>query len=311
MKLSIHNTLGKPDKSQGFLLGSNWVNIECLWEEVFELITVDGVATSSELSNDNRCEANYVSRSLCMIDIDNGMTIQELLNNDFYNAYGAGFYVTPSHTDEHHRFRIMFRLEQSIKDASKMKKLIIGLMIVYQNADPACKDASRLYYGNPNCEIKEITNKLLPIEAVDVLIETAEILEAEEIKALQKIEAHNYTQHQYDIEYVDTLLRNIAMHEGSLKGEYDQWKSIAWATCATLSTPNAQALMMKHFPEKTKNEIKSLQAYNATMSKHTVGTLIKLSKMSKSDLCTLELAFKQRNDLLTEDELLKQFMRSK
>ena len=106
MKLSIQKqTQGKPgadkDETAKHLakVYKKWENIECTWEQAFDLITVQGYATSAELSDPYRCDANFVSRQLVMIDIDKEMTIQELLEDQFYNEYGAGFYVTPSHTD--------------------------------------------------------------------------------------------------------------------------------------------------------------------------------------------------------------------
>ena len=298
MKLAIHNTIGKATKEQLSQLGDNWINVESTWQEVFELITVDGVATSAELWTDNRCDANFVSRSLIMIDIDDGMTIQDLFKDDFYNLYGAGFYTTPSHTDDNHRFRIIFRLERKETDKERYKKIVKGLMSVYNHADAACKDASRLYYGTPNCEIKDMTNKLLIDDAVESLIEYADILEQQEIEMLQQMPTPNYVQHQYDVDYVEELLNRIQRLTGSLRGEYETWRQIAWATCGTLNVSDAQALMMRHWPDKTKKELQTLKSFKASQAKHKVGTLIHMSKISKEDLRQLELEFKQRNKLI-------------
>ena len=309
MKLSIHNTVGKASKEQLSQLGDNWLNVECTWTEAFELITVDGVATSAELWTENRCDANFVSRQLIMIDIDDGMTIEDLFKDDFYNLYGAGFYVTPSHTDENHRFRIIFRLECKETDKERYKKTVKGLMSVYNHADAACKDASRLYYGTPNCEIKDMTNKLLIDDAVESLIEYADILEQQEIKELQQMPTKQYTNNQYDTIYVEALLNRLQSITGSLKGEYELWRTITWATCGTLNVSDAQALMMRYWPTKTKQEMQTLKSFKPSQAKHKVGTLIKLSKISKEDLRQLELEFKQRNNLLTQEELLNNLMR--
>ena len=298
MKLAIHNTIGKATQEQRSQLGDNWLNVECSWQEAFELITVDGVATSAELWTENRCDANFVSRSLIMIDIDDGMTIQDLFNDDFYNLYGAGFYVTPSHTDDNHRFRIIFRLERKETDKERYKKIVKGLMSVYNHADAACKDASRLYYGTPNCLIKDMTNKLLIDDAVESLIEYADILEQQAIEELQQMPVKQYTDHQYDTEYVNELLNRLQRLYGTLEGEYDTWRTIAWATCGTIGLGFAQGLMMNHFPTKTKKHLQTLNSFKASQAKHKVGTLIKLSKISKEDLRQLELEFKQRNNIV-------------
>ena len=309
MKLSVHSTKGKATKDQLKLLGDNWLNVECTWQEAFELITEDGVATSAELWRENRCDANFVSRQLIMVDIDDGMTIQDLFNDEFYSKYGAGFYVTPSHTDENHRFRIIFRLESKETDKERYKKIVQGLMFVYNHADIACKDATRLYYGTPNCEIKEKTNKLLTNDVVEGLIFLVDEQEAKEIEELQKQPTNNYVQHEYDTIYVDALLNRLQSITGSLESEYHTWRDIAWATCGTLGVGDAQALMMRHWPTKTKKHLQTLKSFKTSQAKHKVGTLIKLSKISKEDLYKLELEFKQRNNLLTQEELLNNLMR--
>tara|TARA_R110000822_G_scaffold80850_3_gene192455 strand:+ start:936 stop:1829 length:894 start_codon:yes stop_codon:yes gene_type:complete len=295
MKLSIHNTVGKATKEELSQLGDNWLNVECTYEEAFELITVDGLATSAELWTTKRCDANFVSRQLIMIDIDDGMTIQDLFNDQFYNLYGAGFYTTPSHTYDNHRFRIIFRLERKETDKERYKKIVQGLMHVYNHADPACKDATRLYYGTFDCIIKECRTKLLTDSAVEGLIEYAELQEQQAIDMLQQMPTTNYIQNQYDVDYVEELLNRIQSLTGSLKGEYELWRTIAWATCGTLNVSDAQALMMRHWPTKTKQEMQTLKSFKPSQAKHKVGTLIKLSKISKEDLKQLELEFKQRN----------------
>jgi len=161
MKLSVHSAMkGKPisvEKDGRHFLqcngktinaGYGWVNIDCSWEDCFELITTDGLATSSELKDDHRNDENFVSRQLIMVDIDDGMTLQELFNDEFYNEYGAGFYTTASHTETNHRFRLMFITEQPITDRDTMKKIIRGLLFVYKSGDISCKDASRLLCYN-------------------------------------------------------------------------------------------------------------------------------------------------------------------
>jgi len=298
MKLSIHNTIGKATKEQLSQLGDNWLNVECTYEQAFELITFDGVATSAELWTDNRCDANFVSRQLIMIDIDDGMTIQDLINDEFYNKYGAGFYATPSFTDRNHRFRIIFRLERKETDKERYKKIVQGLMHVYNHADVACKDATRLYYGTPKCEIREYRTALLTDDAVESLIEYVDVKEQQEIETLQQMPTTNYVQNQYDVDYVEELLSRIQRDTGTLHGEYDTWRTIAWATCGTLNVSDAEVLMMRHWPTKTKQEIKTLRSFKSAQAKHKVGTLIKLSKISKEDLRQLELEFKQRNNIV-------------
>jgi len=307
MKLSIQRYIkGKPTKEQGFNgipyyvsnghkvnLGYNWLNIECDWETAFELITTDGLATSAELSSDNRTDENFVSRQLVMVDIDDGMNIQELFNDEFYNEYGAGFYTTASHTDEHHRFRIMFVLEEPITDREKMKKIMRGLLMVYQSGDTVCKDAARLYYGVPNCKYKERTDKILPKVITDGLIL---MISEVELKEEEKLKTKFVTNEKsiVDYEFVNQLLRRISYKVGDLNGSYEQWRPIAWATCHAVGIGNAQNLMMTYWPTKTKKHMQTLKSWKPQNNSPTVGTLIKLSGITSTERQLLEIEMKLR-----------------
>jgi hypothetical protein len=306
MKLSIHPKLvGKPTKlerdnlppkyvSNGEVvnLGYGWINVDVEdWQDAFELITTEGYATSSELVSDHRTEDNFVSRQLVMVDIDDGMTIQELFGNDFYNEFGAGFYVTPSHTDEKHRFRIMFVLEEPECDAHRLRKIIRGLLEVYETADKNCKDASRLYYGTPNCVIKETRDKKLPNLIADELV--AMIDRFDQSTPINRYEKQEYEKHEYDEEFVGELLTRIAHKVGTLKGDYDVFKTIAWAVCHTLGQYSAMQLMSYHWPTKTKKEQQVIKDWNLNKSP-TIGTLIKMSGVNSTELKLLIVQLKLR-----------------
>jgi len=184
MKLSVHPYIqGKPIKEidgagksrlvcngRTINLGYDWQNIDEDWNTVFDLITIDGAATSAYLKNNHRCNENYLSRELVMVDIDDGMKISDLQNNEFYRAYGAGYYSTPSFTEEHHKFRILFRLETPIADSEKMKLVNSALMYVYEYADISCKDAARIFFGTQNAPHREKTDKVLPDDVVSLLM---------------------------------------------------------------------------------------------------------------------------------------------
>jgi hypothetical protein len=234
MKLSYHTIIrGKPQKLQDATgkpyyqhkgqrvnLGWGWENIEADWPDVFELITVDGIATSAELTSDNRREDNFVSRDLIMVDIDSGMTIGELLEDRFYNKYAAGFYATPSHQDHAHRFRIMFRLATPLTQASDVVKLNKMLMRRYTQADAACKDATRIFYGSPGCVLCERLNNEFPDAAVQQLISQYNAWETSEMNRNSTV-THQPLDN-WSRQRVLDLLR------GTFVGEYAKWRDIGW-----------------------------------------------------------------------------------
>lgn len=103
-----------------------------------------------------------------------------------------------------------------------------------------------------------------------------------------------YPETKYSQEFIDELLSRIQTKVGNLRGDYDVWRTIAWATCSQLGTSQAKYLMMKHWPEKTKKEIKTLNSWRPTTKGPGIGTLIKLSGMSKIERRLLELNCKLR-----------------
>lgn len=297
MKVSVHQVIrGKPamvenlsgrtymeSQGQEVNLGYNWLTVDLDWPSIFELITVDGCATSAELTCDNRKDANFVSRELLMVDIDSGMTIPELFNDDFYNLYGAGFYATPSHTLDHHRFRIMFRTETPITDNQRVKQTIMALMRLYDHADIACKDSTRIFYGTINCEYKKITTKVLPDQVIDVLV-------AEELR----IQAESRPSEV--VEYPPATTQEVKDLADQLKQLYPEldtyalWTSVCWAFCNTVGYSDGIQLMKYHWPEKVAGEYDNLVSAPAGGNRYTIGTVRWL--------------IAQRSGRLTESEIL-------
>lgn len=224
MKVSINpNIIGKPPKHADIDLGHNWTNVEADWDDIFELITLDGLATSAELNTDNRKEANFVSRQLLMVDIDDGMTIPELLDNAFYNTYGGGFYATPSFTTELHKFRICFVLEAAETDPGRLRKINRGLLRVFGAADQACKDPTRLFYGTPNCILCERTNRLLTADIVEQLVAIIDEADSATADAMSTTDYHN-------LPPLDDFhkARIIDLLKQTYVGNYPLWRNIGW-----------------------------------------------------------------------------------
>jgi len=230
MKLSIHYTQGKstaPNALQA--MGRGWVNIDVNWAEAFELITVDGYANSAELQNDHRIGSEFVSRQLLMVDVDNDtnknpntLTIPELLQHPFYEAYGAGFYATHSFQPDHHKFRICFVLEQPETDASRCRKIIRGLLKVFPAGDTACVDPVRLFYGNINCQLKECRNLVLPGSIVQNLVE---IVEAEDAEMASAMTNYNGPAIQLDDAQKQRILDLLKQ---TYVGSYPIWRNVGW-----------------------------------------------------------------------------------
>lgn len=99
----------------------------------------------------------------------------------------------------------------------------------------------------------------------------------------------------YDEEFIDILLGKIQSKVGNLHGDYDVWRTIAWAVCSQVGVMNAKYLMNKHWPTKTKKEIKTLSAYKSGGRSPGIGTLIKLSGINSLERKLLEVKYKIRS----------------
>jgi hypothetical protein len=253
-------------------LGWGWTNIDAEWPDVFELITIDGYATSAELRSEHRDDENFVSRQLIMVDIDSGMTIEELLDNDWYNAFGAGFYVTPSYTDDKPRFRILFRLASPETNSARLRKINRGLLTLFAQADQACKDPTRIFYGTPNCVIKERKEELLTDDFADILVAMTEQLDAEQMS--QRIDPADYP------EITDERKKKILTRlQQSYVGEYAIWRNIGWGLKAGgFSLADFQYVTQGMMSKKTAQDAKIVWEDGSANGEVTMGTVIHFLK---------------------------------
>ena len=322
MKFSFHTVLrGKPQKLQDSTgrpyyeyngqrvnLGWDWENVEADWEDVFELITTEGLATSAELSSDNRKEATFVSRDLIMVDIDSGMTIQELFEDDMYNQYAAGFYATPSHTDSAHRFRIMFRLATPLTTATDVVKLNKMLMRRYTQADAACKDATRIFYGTPNCELRECRPNQLSDAAVAQLIDQYNVWEATEMARHNRAPPRELNPTQ--------RTRILELLKSTYVGEYAKWRDIGWGLKAGgYTVSDWQYVTTGMMSKKTPEMAREVWAAGRVGGKITMGTVIWFLRQRHGADCLRvdhqDALTAYEAELAELDEILEQIKRRK
>jgi hypothetical protein len=98
----------------------------------------------------------------------------------------------------------------------------------------------------------------------------------------------------FDEEYVNQLLERISHKVGNLRGDYDVWRTIAWATCSVVGINTAKMLMQYYWNEKTNKELHTLMSYKSGVGP-TIGTLIKLSGITSIEKQLLETQMKLRN----------------
>jgi P4 family phage/plasmid primase-like protien len=81
------------------------------------------------------------------------------------NKHASFIYTTPSHTAEHHKFRIVFVLEEPIADHREYTR-IANDFISFFRADHMCKNIDRMFFGNSNAEV-HIFGETLTLREID------------------------------------------------------------------------------------------------------------------------------------------------
>jgi hypothetical protein len=237
------NIVGKPKKNdkgnnighngQYVNLGSGWMTESLEIDDVWNALTADGFAIGPALveeSNGIRNRNNFKSHQIVCVDIDGGMRIEDLFNDDFYEAYALGFYTTPSHTEENPRFRIVFLLEEAITSEILMRQLYTGMMALYESADEACKDGSRLFYGTPYCQLFEYRNdKVLPLEVIIELIEVGcSNIRDEENFQNDLPKSRNHINNVYAARTAEEEIKIVECLRSVYVGQYMTWRNIGW-----------------------------------------------------------------------------------
>jgi len=106
-----------------------------------------------------RRESDFVKTDLIAFDIDDGMTIDEAEKVVEELELAALCMPSTSHTEEHHKFRLIFPLSRSIQSIDEYKETYAKLA-EYFPVDPQCKDACRFYFGSTDDDGFWIEGKL-------------------------------------------------------------------------------------------------------------------------------------------------------
>ncbi|NJO63577.1 MAG: hypothetical protein HC836_36920 [Richelia sp. RM2_1_2] len=157
-------------------------------EDVVEHVT-DGHAIAAGLfGGKRRCKANVIGTHWILGDIDNSkevdgekvydpqLTIEQALQHPFIKKYCGLIYTSASHTDDWHRFRLVFMLPEFVEGCEEIEQLVRFMMAEFPFLDPTCKDASRVFYGNTRAELPLINpDAVLPVEWVHLAKEQSRL----------------------------------------------------------------------------------------------------------------------------------------
>lgn len=163
-KIGLNNfIINKPGPYSGINHATDWIHGEITRDELISHI-VAGRAISAHYEHEYRKTDNFICCDFIAADIDATMTLEEAQANPFVRDYASFIYTTPSHSDEFHRFRIVFLLEETITEAKDWANCLAGLGLKL-DSDKSVKDAGRLFYGSKDATIIDIGNTLSGAEA--------------------------------------------------------------------------------------------------------------------------------------------------
>lgn len=118
---------------------------------------------------EQRSKANFLASGYLAVDIDKGSTIEQVMAMDHFCKYASLLYTSFSHTEEKHKFRIVFELEGPITCPERMTLALVALISIY-GADKKCKDAARPFYGNTDAKLW-LPGKIMSNAEVESLVE--------------------------------------------------------------------------------------------------------------------------------------------
>jgi hypothetical protein len=168
LKLSVNPLL--IDKNEGgdkraFAYG--WKNTDATIEELAEAIR-DGWAYGPQFDG-SRSTKNFLCSDIASVDIDNGVTFDEIRQRELIRDHAALVYTTVSHTPEKPRARSLLVLPRTIHRADELRALARSLALRC-DGDLAATDPARGFFGSRGAQTF-IEDRQLPLDLMQELID--------------------------------------------------------------------------------------------------------------------------------------------
>lgn len=174
MLLSINENIhDKPLKPGGYWFANGFLPKDLTQTELAEQVK-KGYAFSAQFVEGRRSSESFLASGFIAADVDSGLTLEQAQSNQFIGDNAAFLYTTSSHKPKAHRFRVVFELLTPIKDESRYRYALQGL-IARLGSDRSCKDGSRLFYGNSKSKITSV-GKVLSDDELETLVQQGRIL---------------------------------------------------------------------------------------------------------------------------------------
>ncbi|QHG21154.1 PriCT-2 domain-containing protein [Nostoc sp. ATCC 53789] len=254
------NATGKNKDWDFKKLAGNFIDVEGTLADVQQHIKAGHAICAGLLGGKWRSKANVIGSQWLLLDIDNSniardaydkpikdengnyikvydhqLTIEEALAHPFIKKHCALIYTTASHKPEWHKFRLIFLLPEYVQGADTVEACTRFLMQQLPH-DPACKDASRVFYGSTEAEFPLVNPEAtLPAEWISEAIAIAQQERIEYQQRIQEIESRRKEWREISLTEgwdIDQLIQNALSFipprtPGS--GNYDECRQVLMA----------------------------------------------------------------------------------
>jgi hypothetical protein len=132
-----------------------------------------------------------------------------------------------------------------------MRIIYQGLMMLHGSADIACKDSARLFYGTVDAERREITDRAVDEEGIEIICKAYDIAQAERTILSNNVVKDTRTFDPAEITDVVELLDDLRKHYTDL--EYHQRRDVCWAIMSVVCGSDAVGLMRSRWPDGSLN----------------------------------------------------------
>lgn len=144
--------------------------------------------------NGKRAKSNMIQQQVIMLDFDNkeagikteGMfytSLEDILADDFIQENASFAYTTFSHEADWDKFRVVFFLNKPLTNIQEVTAVYNYLLAMYPNADKACKDPSRVFYGGQQAFELNYSNKMVVTAEMLATVEEAKEKKVKEERA--------------------------------------------------------------------------------------------------------------------------------
>lgn len=149
VSIMIDNML-HPNKPSGYMVGKVKKSMfkDTMTIDILAKNLVKGGSFCPAILEGGMGQDNWVSQQIFALDIDTGMKINEAYQKFLDLGIEPVFiYTSFSHTEAHHKFRIVFCAENEICNYELRDKLQATLMGLAEFADEKCKNRDRIFFG--------------------------------------------------------------------------------------------------------------------------------------------------------------------